>query len=171
MAQYTVEIGKMEGLSTDELRELYYAALLHDIGKIAIPDNILNKPSKLTDEEYGVIKSHTSRGANILNQIKNQRLADGAHYHHERYDGKGYPEKLAGEAIPAYGRMIAVADVVDAMYSKRVYKQGITMDVVIAELKRCAGTQLDPKFAADMVRILENGFVADENREMMFDRE
>ena len=171
VAQYTVEIGKMEGLSTDELRELYYAALLHDIGKIAIPDNILNKPSKLTDEEYGVIKSHTSRGANILNQIKNQRLADGAHYHHERYDGKGYPEKLAGEAIPAYGRMIAVADVVDAMYSKRVYKQGITMDVVIAELKRCAGTQLDPKFAADMVRILENGFVADENREMMFDRE
>ena len=171
VAQYTVEIGKMEGLSTDELRELYYAALLHDIGKIAIPDNILNKPSKLTDEEYGVIKSHTSRGANILNQIKNQRLADGAHYHHERYDGKGYPEKLAGEAIPAYGRMIAVADVVDAMYSQRVYKQGINMDVVIAELKRCSGTQLDPKYAADMVRILENGFVADENRETVFDRE
>ena len=171
VAQYTVEIGRMEKLSTDELRELYYAALLHDIGKIAIPDNILNKPSKLTDEEYGVIKSHTSRGANILNQIKNQRLADGAHYHHERYDGKGYPEQLVGEAIPAYGRMIAVADVVDAMYSKRVYKAGITMDVVIAELKRCAGTQLDPQYAADMIYVLERGFVADENRETVFDSE
>jgi len=171
VAQYTVEIGKMEGLSTDELRELYYAALLHDIGKIAIPDNILNKPSKLTDEEYGVIKSHTSRGANILNQMKNQRLADGAHYHHERYDGKGYPEHLIGEEIPAYGRMIAVADVVDAMYSKRVYKEGITMDVVIEELKHCAGTQLDPKYAADMIRVLESGFVADENRETDFDTE
>ena len=171
VAQYTVEIGKQEGLPVDELRELYYAALLHDIGKIAIPDNILNKPSKLTDEEYGVIKSHTSRGANILNQMKNQRLADGAHYHHERYDGRGYPEKLAGEAIPPYGRMIAVADVVDAMYSKRVYKAGITMDVVIEELKRCAGTQLDPRYVEDMVHILENGFVADENRETMFDNE
>ena len=171
VAQYTVEIGKMEKLSTDELRELYYAALLHDIGKIAIPDNILNKPSKLTDEEYGIIKSHTSRGANILNQIKNQRLADGAHYHHERYDGKGYPEGLAGEAIPRYGRMIAVADVVDAMYSARVYKSGINMDVVIAELRKCAGTQLDPKYAADMVEILEEGFVADENIEMDFDRD
>jgi energy-coupling factor transport system substrate-specific component len=171
VAQYTVEIGKMEGLSTDELRELYYAALLHDIGKIAIPDNILNKPSKLTDEEYGVIKSHTSRGANILNQMKNQRLADGAHYHHERYDGSGYPEHLSGDEIPAYGRMIAVADVVDAMYSKRVYKAGITMDVVIEELKRCAGTQLDPKYAADMIHVLENGFVADENRETVFDTE
>ena len=171
VAQYTVEIGKQECLSEEELRELYYAALLHDIGKIAIPDNILNKPSKLTDDEYATIKSHTSRGANILSQMKNQRLADGAHYHHERYDGKGYPERLSGEAIPAYGRMIAVADVVDAMYSKRVYKEGITMDVVIGELKRCAGTQLDPKYAADMIRVLENGFVADENRETVFDRE
>jgi HD-GYP domain-containing protein (c-di-GMP phosphodiesterase class II) len=103
--------------------------------------------------------------------MKNQRLADGAHYHHERYDGRAYPEKLAGEAIPPYGRMIAVADVVDAMYSKRVYKAGITMDVVIEELKRCAGTQLDPRYVEDMVHVLENGFVADENRETMFDNE
>ena len=103
--------------------------------------------------------------------MRNQRLADGAHYHHERYDGKGYPDQLKGEEIPAYGRIIAVADVVDAMYSKRVYKAGITMEGVIAELKRCAGTQLDPKYAADMIRVLENGFVADENRETDFDRE
>lgn len=171
VAQYTVEIGKQEGLPAGELRELYYAALLHDIGKIGVPDSILNKPGKLTDEEYGIIKSHTSRGATILKQMKNQRLADGAHYHHERFDGRGYPEQLAGEAIPTYGRMIAVADVVDAMYSARVYKTGITMDVVIEELKRCAGTQLDPKYAADMIRVLENGFVADETRETVFDRE
>lgn len=171
VAQYALEIGRKEGMDMDQQRELYYAGLLHDIGKIAIPDDILNKPSKLTDFEYGVIKSHTSRGANILNQMKNQRLADGAHFHHERYDGKGYPERLSGNEIPVYGRMIAVADVVDAMYSKRVYKPGITMDHVIEELKRCAGTQLDPTYAADMVEILESGFVADENRETVFDRE
>ena len=169
VAQYSLKIGEMEGFSSDELRELYYAALLHDIGKIAIPDNILNKQGKLTDEEYGIIKSHTSRGANILNQMKNQRLADGAHFHHERYDGKGYPKKLAGEEIPVYGRIIAVADVVDAMYSQRVYKQGISMDVVIEELKRCAGTQLDPNFANEMVRLLKSGFVADGSRNMVYD--
>ena len=137
----------------------------------AIPDSILNKPGRLTDEEYSVIKSHTNRGAGILEQMENQRLADGAHYHHERYDGKGYPEKLAGKDIPKYGRMIAVADVVDAMYSARVYKSGINMDVVIAELKKCAGTQLDPKYAADMIEILKNGFVADEKIAMDFDEE
>ena len=171
VAQYTLKLGEMENLSVDELRELYYAALLHDIGKIAIPDSILNKPGRLTDEEYSVIKSHTNRGAGILEQMENQRLADGAHYHHERYDGKGYPEKLAGKDIPRYGRMIAVADVVDAMYSARVYKSGINMDVVIAELQKCAGTQLDPKYAADMIEILKNGFVADEKIAMDFDEE
>ena len=171
VAQYALEIGRMEGLNVEEQRELYYAGLLHDIGKIAIPDHILNKPSKLTDEEYGLIKSHTSRGADILGQMKNQRLADGAHFHHERYDGKGYPEHLSGDKIPMYGRMIGVADVVDAMYSRRVYKPSINMDVVIEEIKRCAGAQLDPKYAADMVKILEGGFVADENRDVDFDDE
>ncbi len=169
VAQYALEIGKMEGLDHEELRELYYAGLLHDIGKIAIPDHILKKEGKLTDEEYDEIKSHTSRGANILAQMKNQKLADGAHYHHERFDGKGYPEHLSGEGIPKYGRMIGVADVVDAMYSRRVYKPSINMDLVIAEIKRCAGTQLDPKYAADMVEILEKGFVADEKRGVVFD--
>ena len=168
VAQYALEIGRKEGLNPEEQRELYYAGLLHDIGKIAIPDNILNKPSKLTDEEYGIIKSHTSRGADILAQMKNQRLADGAHFHHERYDGKGYPNHLSGDKIPMYGRMIGVADVVDAMYSRRVYKPSINMDVVIEEIKRCAGAQLDPKYAADMVKILERGFVADENRDVVF---
>jgi energy-coupling factor transport system substrate-specific component len=171
VAQYALEIGRMEGLNPEEQRELYYAGLLHDIGKIAIPDNILNKPSKLTDEEYSIIKSHTCRGADILAQMKNQRLADGAHFHHERFDGKGYPDHLSGEKIPMYGRMIGVADVVDAMYSRRVYKPSINMDVVIEEIKRCAGAQLDPKFAADMVKILEGGFVADENRDVVFDDE
>jgi len=171
VAQYALEIGRMEGLNPEEQRELYYAGLLHDIGKIAIPDNILNKPSKLTDEEYGIIKSHTCRGADILAQMKNQRLADGAHFHHERFDGKGYPERLSGDKIPMYGRMIGVADVVDAMYSRRVYKASINMDVVIEEIKRCAGAQLDPKYAADMVKILEGGFVADENRDVVFDDE
>ena len=166
-----MEIGKLENFTIDELRELYYASLLHDIGKIAIPDYILKGTTRLTDEEYAKIKSHTTRGATILSQMKNQKLADGAHYHHERYDGKGYPQGLSGEAIPVYGRIIAVADVVDAMSSKRTYKDSIDMKTVIEELKRCAGTQLDPKYAADMVQILESGFVADGSREMMFDNE
>jgi len=171
VAQYALEIGRMEGLSPEEQRELYYAGLLHDIGKIAIPDSILKGKTKLTDEEYATIKSHTSRGAEILAEMKNQRLADGAHYHHERYDGKGYPDKLNGEKIPTYGRMIAVGDVVDAMNSKRTYKESIDMSVVIEELKRCAGTQLDPKYATDMVKILERGFVADADRDVEFDEE
>ena len=103
--------------------------------------------------------------------MKNQRLADGAHYHHERYDGKGYPDHLNGDKIPTYGRMIAVGDVVDAMNSKRTYKDSIDMSTVIAELKRCAGTQLDPQYAADMVKILEGGFVADADRDVDFEEE
>ena len=169
VAQYALEIGRMEGLNLEEQRELYYAGLLHDIGKIAIPDSILKGTTRLTDEEFALIKSHTSRGAVMLAQMKNQKLADGAHYHHERYDGKGYPDHLNGEKIPVYGRIIAVGDVVDAMNSKRTYKDSIDMSVVIAELKRCAGTQLDPKFAADMVKILESGFVADAGRDVVFD--
>ena len=171
VAQYALEIGKMEGLNLEEQRELYYAGLLHDIGKISIPDKILKGTTKLTDEEFAIIKSHTSRGAEILAEMKNQKLADGAHYHHERYDGKGYPEHLDGEKIPMYGRMIAVGDVVDAMNSKRTYKDSIDMSIVIAELKRCAGTQLDPKYATDMVQILERGFVADADRDVDFDEE
>lgn len=171
VAQYALEIGRMEGLSLEEQRELYYAGLLHDIGKISIPDSILKGTTRLTDEEFAIIKSHTSRGAEILAEMKNQKLADGAHYHHERYDGKGYPEHLNGEKIPMYGRMIAVGDVVDAMNSKRTYKDSIDMSVVIAELKRCAGTQLDPQYAADMVKILESGFVADTDRDVDFDEE
>ena len=171
VAQYALEIGRMEGLSLEEQRELYYAGLLHDIGKISIPDSILKGTTRLTDEEFAIIKSHTSRGAEILAEMKNQKLADGAHYHHERYDGKGYPEHLNGEKIPMYGRMIAVGDVVDAMNSKRTYKDSIDMSVVIAELKRCAGTQLDPQYAADMVKILESGFVADTDRDVDFEEE
>ena len=171
VAQYALEIGRMEGLSLEEQRELYYAGLLHDIGKISIPDSILKGTTRLTDEEFAIIKSHTSRGAEILAEMKNQKLADGAHYHHERYDGKGYPEHLDGEKIPMYGRMIAVGDVVDAMNSKRTYKESIDMSIVIAELKRCAGTQLDPQYAADMVKILEDGFVADEDRDVDFEEE
>ena len=171
VAQYALEIGRMEGLSLEEQRELYYAGLLHDIGKISIPDSILKGTTRLTDEEFAIIKSHTSRGAEILAEMKNQKLADGAHYHHERYDGKGYPEHLDGEKIPMYGRMIAVGDVVDAMNSKRTYKDSIDMSVVIAELKRCAGTQLDPQYAADMVKILEGGFVADTDRDVDFEEE
>lgn len=102
---------------------LYYTALLHDIGKIGVPDNILNKPDKLTDEEYSIMKQHPTSGGNILKVISNiSDIKDGAAYHHERYDGNGYNTGLKGEEIPLAARIICVADSVDAMGSTRPYR-------------------------------------------------
>lgn len=118
VAQYAREIAKEEHWTADQQEKLFYTALLHDIGKIGIPDKILNKPGKLTDEEYAIIKQHTTIGYHILQDSTSvPYVKDGAHYHHEHYDGSGYPEGLKGDAIPEVARLIGVADSVDAMYS------------------------------------------------------
>ncbi|MBP5472564.1 MAG: HD-GYP domain-containing protein, partial [Lachnospiraceae bacterium] len=158
VAEYTKAIAKEMGYSGEELDRVFYVALLHDCGKIGVPDNILGKPSKLTDEEFDIIKSHTVRGGEILSSFKSLKDVDeGARYHHERYDGKGYPEGLAGENIPEIARMICVADSFDAMNSNRVYRKKLTSEMIREEIEKNKGKQFDPKIADIFLRLLKEG--------------
>lgn len=155
---YSKVIAENMGMSSDEVDNIYYIALLHDIGKIAIPDSILNKPGRLTDEEFAVMKSHTTRGAAILKGISTiPQIVEGAKSHHEKYDGSGYPEGISGENIPFVARIICCADCFDAMASKRVYKEPFSLDVIIGEFERCAGTQFDPEISKVVVGLITSG--------------
>ena len=156
VAKYSKEIARRAGKSVEFQDEIYIVALLHDIGKIGIPDNILNKNSKLTDEEYETIKQHPSIGVEILKNITEMpNIEIGAHYHHERFDGKGYPEGLAGYDIPEIGRIIAVADAYDAMTSRRSYRSALPQDVVREEIVKGRGLQFDPDFADVMLKMID----------------
>ena len=156
VAEYSEKIAREAGWDEDTCREVYYAALLHDVGKIGVPNEIINKKGKLTEEEYAVIKTHPVIGNQILSSIsRSPYLSIGAHYHHERYDGRGYPERLKGEDIPALARIIAVADAYDAMTSKRSYRTPIPQQKVREELVKNIGTQFDPEFAKIMVKLLD----------------
>ncbi len=156
VADYSREIAKRFGYSAERQEEIYMMGLLHDVGKIGVPDEVINKPGKLTDEEFAKIKTHPGRGARILENIKEMpKLATGARWHHERYDGRGYPDGLAGENIPEEARIIAVADAYDAMTSHRSYRDVIPQEVVKGELEKGSGTQFDPKFAAIMLEIIK----------------
>ena len=158
VAKYTRMIAEEMGYSGEELDRIYYVALLHDCGKIGVPDNILGKPGKLTDEEFEIIKSHTIRGGEILGRFKSlSNVGEGAHYHHERYDGKGYPEGRAGEDIPLIARMICVADSFDAMNSNRVYRNKLTREDIVVEIENNKGKQFDPKVADIMLRLIREG--------------
>lgn len=160
VADYTRLIAKEFGYKGEELNLIYYIALLHDCGKIGIPDAVLKKPGKLTDEEFDIIKSHTVRGGEILKSFKSMKDANlGALYHHERYDGKGYPEGRAGEDIPFVARMICVADSFDAMNSNRVYRKSLSKEYIINEIETNKGRQFDPKVADVMLNLLQNGFI------------
>lgn len=166
VSEYSVMLAREMGYSEEECEDLRKAALLHDIGKIGIPDSILNKPSRLTEEEYAVMKTHVTRGAEILKDFTVvNHAADGAKYHHERYDGTGYPDGLKGQDIPLYGRIIGVADAFDAMTQNRVYRKKLSKDYVLGELKRCSGTQFDPEIAGIMIRLVEEGKVLQEDGE------
>ena len=155
---YSKVIAQNLGMSDDEVDNIYYIALLHDIGKIAIPDSILNKPGRLTDEEFKVMKSHTTRGAKILKGISTiPQIIEGAKSHHEKYDGSGYPEGLKGEQIPFVARIICCADCFDAMASKRVYKEPFGLENIISEFERCKGTQFDPEIAEVAISMMISG--------------
>ncbi len=155
---YSKVIAENMGMSSDEVDNIYYIALLHDIGKIAIPDSILNKPGKLTEQEFKVMKSHTTRGAGILKGISTiPQIIEGARSHHEKYDGSGYPEGLSGDRIPFVARIICCADCLDAMASKRVYKEPFSPDVIIKEFERCSGTQFDPVISKVVVDLMVSG--------------
>ena len=141
-----------------ELSNLKKAAQMHDIGKIAIPDSVLNKVGRLTDDEYKKMQSHVTSGAEILKDFTLvEHVVDGTKFHHERYDGKGYPEGLKGEEIPLYGRIISVADTFDAMTSNRVYRNQMDTDYVLNEMKRGRGTQFDPNVLDAFFRLVERG--------------
>ncbi len=161
VAVYTKQIAAKLGYSGDVLDRIYYIGLLHDCGKIGIPDNILGKPGKLTDEEFEVIKSHTVKGGEILSHFKSLKDVDeGARYHHERYDGKGYPEGKAGEDIPFIARIICVADAFDAMNTNRVYRKKLSRAKIISEIENNKGKQFDPKIADIMLELLKNKEIA-----------
>lgn len=156
VAKYARMIGKVMGKSEEECRQIYLCGLLHDIGKIAISSAIINKPGKLTVEEYDLIKKHPVNGAKILEKMKDiPYLQDGAKYHHERYDGTGYPEGLASDAIPEIGRIIAVADAYDAMTSYRSYRPVMDQAIVKQEIWEESGTQFDPLFAKIMISLID----------------
>ena len=159
VSAYSVLIGQKLGLSNEELHTLKIGGLFHDIGKIGIPDSILLKESKLDDEEYSQIKNHPSIGAHILGNVSmfNDIIPIVMH-HHERFDGRGYPSQLVGEDIPLFARIAAVADTFDAMTSRRSYRDALPLEVVIAEIEKCAGTQFDPKIAKVFLEILRNEY-------------
>ena len=143
-----------------ECSNLRKAAQLHDIGKIGVRDSVLNKVGRLTDEEYVEMKSHVIRGSDILKDFTLvEHVEDGTRYHHERYDGKGYPEGLKGEEIPIYARIIAVADAFDAMTSNRVYRNHMDTDYVMNEMKRGRGSQFDPEVLDAFLRLVEKGVI------------
>ncbi len=164
VAEYAVNIAKSLGFNEERITRLYNIAVLHDIGKIGVPDTILNKPMSLTNEEYSVIKSHTTIGANIL---ANMNFFDGidigAKYHHERIDGKGYPNGLMGQDIPLEGRIIAVADAYDAMTSNRSHRNAFPLEKVIEELKNGRGKQFDEHLTDKMLELIDNDALYKEN--------
>ena len=166
VASYTRLIARQFGYEGEELDRIYYVALLHDCGKIGVPDSILRKPGKLTDEEFEIIKSHTVRGGEILSSFKSlENVGEGALYHHERYDGKGYPEGRSGEDIPFIARMICVADSFDAMNSSRVYRKKLTSEHIKNEIEINKGKQFDPKVADVMLRLIREGQIVMEEKD------
>ena len=152
------ELKEKRGYTQDQIDEFYHIALMHDIGKLSIPDRILNKPERLDDEEYQIMKTHAESGANMLKNVTIvQNLSVGAGCHHERMDGKGYPKGLKGEEIPEVARLIAVADTFDAMYSTRPYRKQLDISVVLDEIKRIRGTQLDADVVDALLALADKG--------------
>lgn len=156
VAQYAMKIAEKAGKNADQIEEIFLVALLHDVGKIGIPDVIINKTTELTAYEEEVMKTHPIIGKEILNKISfYPNLSVGALYHHERYDGTGYPTGLKGEEIPEIARLIAVADTYDAMASKRCYRDVLPQKVVREEIEKGISTQFDPVFAKIMLELID----------------
>lgn len=156
VSEYSVLIARKLGFSEDEQENLRKAALLHDIGKIGIPDSILNKPERLTDREYAIMKTHVTSGAEILKDFTLiEHVVEGAKYHHERYDGRGYPDGLTGKNIPLYGRIIAIADAFDAMTANRVYRKRLEFAAVMRELQNGRESQFDPELLDLFLKVID----------------
>jgi HD-GYP domain-containing protein (c-di-GMP phosphodiesterase class II) len=149
---YSLVLGRELGFSKEELYDLELSALFHDIGKIGVPDKVLLKPARLTEEEFAEMKTHPSKSAEILEGFAPfEMVAKYAKHHHERYDGRGYPDALKGEEIPLFSRIILIADTFDAMTSTRPYRKGLPYEVAFSELKEFSGTQFDPQLVEKFV--------------------
>ncbi len=158
VAKYTAMLAKELGLDDETVEQYYDIALMHDVGKIGVPEDVLNKPGKLTDEEFEAIKSHTTMGYNALKEISVMpELAIGAASHHERPDGKGYPKGLKGDEIPRVAQVIAVADTFDAMYSNRPYRKRMNFDKAVSIIKEVSGTQLASDVVDAFLRLADKG--------------
>ena len=172
VAHYTTLLAQKLGFTPEEVNKYHNIALLHDIGKVAIPDSILNKPEDLNDEEYKIMMSHAARGEEILKEIKaDPDLALGAGYHHERFDGKGYPKGLHAEEIPKVAQLIAVADTFDAMYSTRPYREQLPLKEVLKELKSIAGTQLNKEYVEAFLELADEGKILDPEKKKNEDKQ
>jgi putative nucleotidyltransferase with HDIG domain len=147
------------GLPPAEVEQVYMAALLHDVGKIGVPEAVLQKTGRLTEEEFEQMKKHPRIGARILQDVPQVRhIVPGVLHHHERYDGKGYPDALSGKQIPLMGRIICLADSLDAMTSNRTYRRALPLEVALAEIRRCSGTHFDPELAEALLRTSPDQF-------------
>jgi len=153
VTEVAVAIGQELGLSEDKLEDLRWGSLLHDVGKIAVDPAVQNKPGRLTDEEYRHIMAHAQVGRRIVRPVANESVVNIIRHHHDRYDGTGLDQTIRGEEIPLGARIVAVADTFDAMTSDRPYRTATSADQAIAEIKRCAGTQLDPTIVSAFLRI------------------
>ena len=160
VAKYAKELAKRYGFDESECNRVYYIGLMHDCGKIGIPDAILNKPDKLTEDEFEIIKTHTVQGDKILEEFTSiEGIREGALYHHERYDGAGYPEGLKGEEIPLIARIICVVDSFDVMNSERCYQQKMTKEDIVEQLKTNKGKQFDPRLVDLFLTMLTDGTI------------
>lgn len=158
VGKYSRLLAEKLGFTGENLQNVYYLGLLHDVGKVLIPSEILQKAGKLTDAEWEIMKKHTTYGAEILKDFNHiPQVRDAVLYHHERYDGKGYMAGLSGENIPLGARIICVADSYDAMATDRAYRKALPKDVILSEIKKNSGTQFDPKIATKMIELMEEG--------------
>ena len=158
LAEWAVRIGRDLGLDDDCLRDLEAAAILHDIGKIGTPDSILRKPSRLTDEEYAVIKKHPEYGWAVLRAVPGfERVSLFVLHHHEAFDGSGYPARLRGDEIPIGSRIVSVMDSFDAMVSSRPYRKGLPLEEAIRRLEQGSGTQFDPIVTPKFIAMARGG--------------
>jgi HD-GYP domain-containing protein (c-di-GMP phosphodiesterase class II) len=157
VARYAAELGRALGLPEPQLEQLRSAGVLHDVGKIGIPDAVLFKPARLDAGEFAVMRRHSELGRDIIAGAGLEEIGEWVLHLHERYDGRGYPHGLAGEAIPLASRILHCADALEAMTSSRIYRPGMPVEDALAELERGAGTQFDPEIAAELIRLVRAG--------------
>ena len=159
VAHSATAMGRALGLESHQLTELHWAGLLHDLGKISVPEQILLKPGRLTSDEYEAVKLHSDIGADMLESISSvmRPIAEGVRGHHERWDGAGYPRGLEGESIPLFGRILAVADVFEALTSQRPYREPLPPHEAVAYLQENAGTHFDPSLVRLFVHLYDEG--------------